>query len=405
VYKLLWALVLPNVLLYVWMLVDYLMHPLATGMYGPSAVATPLARALFTLVISPSMLVLGVLIMRRAPGNVIGVLVTLIGLGFPSFTLGQHSPPLLSALQACMIPLFWGALIYMVIYYPDGRAYPRWTEGLFAALMVWFVVSGVLGGLAHPTLNNIGPPVDNVLYVPVLARVEAVTLQSWNFIMPFLILGVFVSPIARYRATAPGSRARQQITWLAFCACLFAVFLVGFTVVNLAADRNSRAAQLFVVLYYLFVAVFPPITLGLAIVRHRLYDIDVIIRRTFIYSVLTALLALIYVGSVIVLQPLLRPLVGTETELVTVASTLAIATLFQPLRRRIQVVIDRRFYRQKYDAQKTVAAFSARLRDETDLAHLSNDLLNVVQDTLQPAHVSLWLAEGGLRAADQTEAR
>ena len=259
--------------------------------------------------------------------------------------------------------------------------------------MVWFIVSGILGGLANPTLNNSGAPVYNVLYVPALVRVEAVTLQSWNLIMPVLILGVFVSPIARYHATAPGSRARQQIKWLAFCACLFAVFLVGFTVVSLAADVTSPAAQIFVVLYYSFVAVFPPVTLGLAIVRHRLYDIDLIIRRTLIYSVLTALLALIYVGSVAVLQTLLRPLVGVETELATVASTLAIAALFQPLRRRIQAIIDRRFYRRKYDAQKTLQAFSVRMRDETDIDQLTGDLVQVVEQTLQPVHVSLWLCD------------
>ncbi len=400
-YKLLWTLIPANVLLYMWMLVDYLMHPLATGMYGPPAAATPLARALFALVISPSMLVLGVLIIRRAPGNVVGLLVTLIALSFPCFTLGSHSPPLLTALQAWMTPLFWGALIFLVLYFPDGRAYPRWAEGWFAAIMVWFVVYGVLAGLSMPILNRLGPPVDNVLYVPALAPVYAVTLHSWLVIMPFLILGVFLSPIARYRATASGSRARQQIKWLALCAGLFALFLIAYLALYLTANMASPAAQLLGVLYYLFVAVFPPITLGLAVVRHHLYDIDVIIRRTLIYSVLTALLSLIYVGSIVVLQTVLRPLVGAETELATVASTLAIFALFQPLRRRIQRTIDRRFYRRKHDAQKRLAAFSARLREETDLVHLSNDLIAVVQDTMQPVHVSLWLRDGGLRSAEQ----
>ena len=134
-----------------------------------------------------------------------------------------------------------------------------------------------------------------------------------------------------------------------------------------------------------------PIAMGIAIFRYRLYQIDLIINRTLVYGSLTAVLAGVYLGGVVLLQYAFRALIGEESQLAVVASTLIIAALFIPLRRRIQGFIDRRFYRRKYDARKTLEDFSAKLRDETDLQDLSDDLVEVVGGTMQPAHVSLWL--------------
>jgi hypothetical protein len=136
-----------------------------------------------------------------------------------------------------------------------------------------------------------------------------------------------------------------------------------------------------------------PLGIGVAMLRSRLFDIDVIINRALVYGSLTASLVLVYLGGVVGLQYVFRALTGSKSQLAVVASTLAIAALFNPSRRRVQDFIDRRFYRKKYDAEKTLAAFSARLRDETDLGVLSEDLVRVVRATMQPAYVSLWLKD------------
>ena len=179
-----------------------------------------------------------------------------------------------------------------------------------------------------------------------------------------------------------GSRVEsQQIKWLAFFAAIMAV---GFGIID-------AGAWLFLVGTAAFNCF--PIGVGIAVMRYRLLDIDVVINRALVYGSLAAILALVYSGGVTAIQALFTALTGQEEQpqLAIVVSTLLIAALFTPLRRRIQWFIDRHFYRRKYDAAKTLEAFSAKLRDETDLDALSDDLVGVVRETMQPAHVFLWL--------------
>jgi len=143
--------------------------------------------------------------------------------------------------------------------------------------------------------------------------------------------------------------------------------------------------------------------MGIAILRYRLFEIDLIINRTLVYGLLTAILVLLYFGSVTALQYLFSLLTGQDNTLAIVASTLAIAALFNPLRRRIQSFIDRRFYRRKYDAAKTLEAFGSRLRDETDLERIAEDLAKVVDETMQPSHISLWLSSFPSSSAKRSE--
>jgi RsiW-degrading membrane proteinase PrsW (M82 family) len=198
-------------------------------------------------------------------------------------------------------------------------------------------------------------------------------------------VGAVSSLLVRFRR-ARGNE-RQQIKWFASAAALSLVWIIVFV------QSTRGLPEAIVALSSLLVIPSVPIATGIAILRYRLYDIDRIINRTLVYGSLTVMLALLYFGGVSAIQALFGALTGQEEQpqLAIVVSTLVIAALFNPLRRRIQSFIDRSFYRSKYDAAKTLEAFSAKLRDETDLDALSDDLTRVVSETMQPAHVSVWL--------------
>jgi len=212
------------------------------------------------------------------------------------------------------------------------------------------------------------------------------------------LLASVAAVILRWRRSR--DRERQQLKWLAYVVVLAAVAGLG----GLALGQVWAPAYLPAVLLVVAgVGLGIPAAIGVAVLKHRLYDIDLLINRTLVYGLLTAILASVYFGGVTVTQALFRNITGQEElpQFVVVASTLVIAALFTPLRRRIQSFIDRRFYRSKYDARKTLETFSAKLRDETDLEALNDDLVGVVAETMQPAHVSLWLRSDRARKGEK----
>ncbi|MGH3146186.1 MAG: hypothetical protein ACRDTR_10345, partial [Rubrobacter sp.] len=201
----------------------------------------------------------------------------------------------------------------------------------------------------------------------------------------------------RYRRVS-GPVERQQVKWLVFGVGALVASLAAFFL-PLAFFPNLDQPGLLSLYYDLagralvgsFAFLLIPLSIGVAILRYRLYDIDIVLNRTLVYATLTVSLAVVYLGSVVLLEQLFTALTGQGSQLAVVASTLVIAAAFGPLRRRVQDLIDRRFYRRKYDARLTLEVFSAKLRDETDLGALNDDLVVAVHETMQPAHVSLWL--------------
>jgi hypothetical protein len=275
---------------------------------------------------------------------------------------------------------FLGAASFSLFLYlfPDGRFVPRWTRWVVLVWIAWqlpryFFPDWYLnpGAYTWHTLIN------TAVWLGALGT--AIYSQGY-----------------RYRRTASTAQ-RQQIKWVVFgISAALAVFIGVSLALGVFAPKPTSPGALLVYLIgdtligYLAMLLIP-ISIGVAILRHHLFDIDLIINRTLVYVTLTVVLAALFEGTIVVLQYLLRLLIHQESQIAVVASTLAIAAMFEPLRRRIQGVVDRSFYRKKYDARKTLEAFSARLRKETDLDALNDELVGVVRETMQPAHASLWL--------------
>jgi hypothetical protein len=365
------------------------------------------AGALSSLVIFLPFLafpLVGALIASRRSENPIGWICLAAGLFWMSIVVeasipGSASYPVIidALLQWTWVPPVGLLGIYMILLFPDGKLPSRrwhpfaWFAG---AVMVLTSVAVTLspGPLEdHPGVSNPLGLEGHSIVAQVLARVPV--------LLPICILASALSLVWRYRHS--GGEVRLQIRWVAFAASLvsvaYAVTAVSGIFFAPEASTNEQAPPLWLALLQDAVLVSyagVPIAVGFAVLRYRLYDIDLIINRTLVYGSLTVLLASAYVGGVVGLQAIFRGLTGQESTLAVVASTLAIAALFNPLRRRVQTFVDRRFYRKKYDARKTLETFSGRLRDETDLHTLSGDLVAVVRETMQPAHVSLWVRPG-----------
>jgi hypothetical protein len=278
----------------------------------------------------------------------------------------------------CVAELLYLSFFLTFTLFPDGRFVPRWTRWLFVVFSIASVVFTFF-------MNNL---------------TSFFTIPLWLFTIPLwlgvplvllffsLYASLVIAQMYRYRYVSTFIQ-RQQTKWVVYGFTANIVVSIGAFLPMLIFPR-SLSPLLFIPVF-IGAAFLYPFTMGVAILRYRLWDIDVLINRTLVYGTLTVILTGVYVGLVIGLSALLRGIISQDSGVAIVISTLAISFLVQPLRRLIQRIIDRRFYRSKYDAAKTVAAFSATLRQEVDLEHLREELVAVVQETMQPSHVSLWL--------------
>ena len=308
--------------------------------------------------------------------------------GFPISALALAYPALNVPITV-MSGLGLASLALFLVLFPNGRPVPRWM-GLVLLLAMIGTVSTVFPPTSPFSSNNLPGWLNGLITVPVFGA-------------------IIFSQIYRYRRVSTRVE-RQQTKWVVFgiivaltgIFVILPIFTFFFPTLN---QPNIPSSVIFGLISYPLVLLSLPVTVGMAILRSRLYDIDVLINRTLVYGTLTVLLALIYFGLVIGLESLVHLFSGqgAQTPVVIVASTLAIAALFQPLRRRLQQIIDRRFYRRKYDAARTLAAFSATLRNEVDLHQLSEHLIAVVEETMQPTHVSLWLRTNEQRSKPNTD--
>jgi hypothetical protein len=376
--------------------------PSTWGTGGNSAVF------IFLLPFLPFPLV-GALIASRRPENPIGWICLAAGLfwmlsiftgayGVYGLLVRPHSVPFPAAIGS-LTEWLWAPCLgllgtYMILLFPNGRLPSRrwrplaWLSG---TVIVLASAGIVLEPASFADLGGVRNPFGLEEYAWVAEAMNTALL-----LLPLCILASAASLFLRFRRS--GREERQQIKWIAFAAAFvaisFLVLLVTESLISPVGTSPGRPlwGKLFedvVTLSYAGV----PIAMGFAVLRYRLYDIDVVINRALVYGPLSATLAALYFGGVATTQAIFRTLTGQEQQpqLAIVASTLVIAALFNPLRHRIQSFIDRRFYRRKYDARKTLETFSATLREETDLQALNGELTRVVRETMQPAHVSLWL--------------
>ena len=346
----------------------------------------PAAVAWFVLGVEVAMVVTfggaGLVLYARKPdgyGTFLGVAFVLVGTsitGMVTMAAATYAPLLLGAVSLFSSLAFvaFAGLLYL---FPDGHFAPHWLRWLALTIIALFLAISWLG--------------------LVLGLRGGTTLMALTAAL-YVTVGIG-SQIYRYMRVS-GPVERQQAKWAIAAFVLFLVTILGallLTPHSVTLDAPPTAASLAGWLaFYLAMTVSSVafvVALANAILRYRLWNIDIIIRRTLIYGLLTGVLAIIYFGSVILLQELLRTLTGQDSPLAIVLSTLAIAALFNPLRTRIQAIIDRRFYRKKYDAHQVLAQFAITARDETDMNALTAELARVVQETLEPAAVRVWLRE------------
>jgi hypothetical protein len=373
-----------------------------------------IGEALISLAAPVAFAIVAALIVSRQPRNTLGwVLMVPVGLYVVGGPIVSHIERLAPSSPEPTVPILlmawfntwnWLLLIFPLLLipllFPNGQPpTPRWRSVGVAAI-AWASLFVLIAALARQINAGTTPNMvfDNPIGVLGKGTVERL-VGVWIVGLLALAVACAVALFVRYRRA--NEIEREQIKWLLYaCALFLMVYAVG--LVGRLGGKSSVGGYIWGVFFGLSVIALPA-AIGVAILKYRLYDIDVVINRTLVYGPLTATLVALYFVGIVVLQRFFVVLTGQQSTLAVVASTLLIAALFNPLRRRIQAFIDRRFFRSKYDARKTLEDFSVKLRDETNLQALSNEVVGVVKETMQPAHVSVWLRPDATHAAERAE--
>lgn len=342
----------------------------------------------------------GALIVRGRPRNPVGWLFCLIGVGTTAGNLlnalsGSSSESPASAAAAWFsaiggVPVDVTVMLAVMLFPTGHYLSSGWRRAGATVLLANAIAVLVVAFEPGPLSSQ--PRIHNPLGLDALAG----PLHALAAAAPAVAAVTLILPIAAVVARFRRSRGleRQQLKWLALAAAYSVATLAVLLALDNVANLDTGTGQVVAGCLLGLVMTAPPAAAAMAILRHRLYDIDVVINRTLVYGALTATLAAAYLGSVLLLQLLLAPLTA-DSGLAVAASTLAVAALFRPARARIQGAVDHRFYRHRYDAQRTLQAFSGRLRDQVDLDAVSGELRAVVAETVHPAGISLWLKGGG----------
>lgn len=350
-------------------------------------------------VLPPMIAGLGALIIARQPQNRIGWLLVALAIGYLlASLLGEITvalnltakPPLpggqlVAWIYSWLWVLIYSLLVLLLALFPNGHVLSRrWALAIGLPWTIFTVCLLIAGMIEQPLTSAYQVPNP---FVNGHQEVVHRTLFSIGVpMLPLMLLVVLGQVAVRYRVS--GSLVRQQIKWLLVALVATAIITVVGLALVFAVD-DSRGGLLVNA-----AAALPVLAIGFATLRYRLYDIDLVIRRTLAYALVTLVLLLTYFGSVTLLTSLFSSVTGQQSALAIVISTLMIAALFNPLRRHVQGAIDRRFYRQRYDAQQVLAGFANTARDETDLDALTGELVRVLQETMQPERVSVWLVDG-----------
>jgi hypothetical protein len=367
---------------------------------------TPLMVTLSLLLGFLAFPLVGAFIVSQRPSNTVGWLLLAAGIGtlITSFSAAYVQLALLTNADAQLATryidllgdLMWPINIYlgvMLLYlFPDGRPLsPRWriVTWAFSLDIILLTLAQVVEPGPLETHNRVWNP----LGVPGMADIAKTVLDAGQSLLLLFLPLAIISLILRYRR-APDA-GRQQIKWFVYGATVMVILIVAGAQVasRISTDPNDLVAGVIGNVTFALGILALPLGVGVGALRYRLYDIDVIINRTLVYGLLTALLGALYFGLIIGAQTLIRLVTGQQqqSQVIIVLSTLLIAALVQPLRRGLQTTIDQRFYRRKYDAARTLQAFGASLRQEVELDELRAHLLEVVDETMRPARVSLWL--------------